>query len=206
MIKETKPKKRENLLGKKRGRIPKNEKIKGLHTKENKDNIYKKIKVAHCNHINKTLNDSLRFTYKKFLHLNKELKENLKKDCNIKLMNMTIKQIYEQNIPGERYDISNEEVENKNKILIKEIIDKNEETETIKILNTKFIDLLKQDETKKYIINNIMKKEIKEKKKKTETDIRNVDDYMESVKYCLENYEAWFIEKRGRDYHKRLDY
>ena len=201
-IKEIEPKEKENLLGKKRGRKSKSEKIKGNHTRDNKDNIIKKIKVSCFNEIHKILNDSLRFTYKKFLNLNTKFKEDLKKDSNTKLMSMTIKEIYEEIIPSKRYDISNEDVKNKNKLLIKEIMDKNEERETIKILNTKFIDLFKQEETKKHIINEIMKKE---KKEKIENDFGNLDDYLEKVKGCLQSYESWFSEKRGRNRHNRLD-
>ena len=166
-IKEIEPKEKENLLGKKRGRKSKSEKIKGNHTRDNKDNIIKKIKVSCFNYIHKILNDSLHFTYKMFLNLNTKFKEDLKKDSNMKLMSMTIKEIYEEIIPAKKYDISNEDVKNKNKLLIKEIMDKNEERETIKILNTKFIDLFKQEETKKHIINEIMKKEKRKKLKMT---------------------------------------
>ena len=201
-IKEIEPKEKENLLGKKRGRKSKSEKIKGNHTRDNKDNIIKKIKVSCFNEIHKILNDSLHFTYNKFLNLNTKFKEDLKKDSNTKLMSMTIKEIYEEIIPAKRYDISNEDVKNKNKLLIKEIMDKNEERETIKILNTKFIDLFKQEETTKHIINEIMKKE---KKEKIENDFGNLDDYLEKVKGCLQNYESWFSEKRGRNRHNRLD-
>ena len=201
-IKEIEPKEKENLLGKKRGRKSKSGKIKGNHTRDNKDNIIKKIKVSCFNEIHTILNDSLRFSYKKFLNLNTKFKEDLKKDSNTKLMSMTIKEIYEEIIPAKRYDISNEDVKNKNKLLIKEIMDKNEERETIKILNTKFIDLFKQEETKKHIINEIMKKE---KKEKIENDFGNLDDYLEKVKGCLQSYESWFSEKRGRNRHNRLD-
>ena len=201
-IKEIEPKEKENLLGKKRGRKSKSGKIKGNHTRDNKDNIIKKIKVSCFNEIHTILNDSLRFTYKKFLNLNTKFKEDLKKDSNMKLMSMTIKEIYEEIIPAKKYDISNEDVKNKNKLLIKEIMDKNEERETIKILNTKFIDLFKQEETKKHIINEIMKKE---KKEKIEIDFGNLDDYLEKVKGCLQSYESWFSEKRGRNRHNRLD-
>ena len=198
-IKEIEPKEKENLLGKKRGRKSKSGKIKGNHTRDNKDNIIKKIKVSCINYIHKILNDSLHFTYKMFLNLNTKFKEDLKKDSNTKLMSMTIKEIYEEIIPAKRYDISNEDVKNKNKLLIKEIMDKNEERETIKILNTKFIDLLKQEETKKYIIDKIKNKVEKEG---TKTNTENSDDYMEKVRYWVENYENWFYEKRGRKRHE----
>ena len=203
MIEEIEPKKDGNLLGKKCGRKPKNEpkneKDQFTHSRNNTDNIFNKIKRVIFKYIIEKVNGSLRFTYKRFLNFNTDISKNLKKDYNIELMEKTIKQIFEENTPSNRSDISNEEVKNKNKLIIKEIFDKNEETETIKILNTKFIDLFKEDETKKYIINDIKHKE---KRKEIMTDIDNLDDYMKTVKYFLENFEISFIEKKGRNHRK----
>ena len=203
MIEEIEPKKDGNLLGKKCGRKPKNEpkneKDQFTHSRNTTDNIFNKIKRVIFNYIIEKVNGSLRFTYKRFLNFNTDISQNLKKDYNIELMEKTIKQIFEENTPSNRSDISNEEVKNKNKLIIKEIFDKNEETETIKILNTKFIDLFKEDETKKYIINDIKHKE---KRKEIMTDIDNLDDYMKTVKYFLENFEISFIEKKGRNHRK----
>ena len=203
MIEEIEPKKDGNLLGKKCGRKPKNEpkneKDQFTHSRNTTDNIFNKIKRVIFKYIIEKVNGSLHFTYKRFLNLNTDISENLKKDYNIELMGKTIKQIFEENTPGDRCDISNEEVKNKNKLIIKEIFDKNEETETIKILNTKFIDLLKQEETKKYIIDKIKNKV---EKKGTKTNTENSDDYMEKVRYWVENYENWFYEKRGRKRHE----
>ena len=203
MIEEIEPKKDGNLLGKKCGRKPKNEpkneKDQFTHSRNTTDNIFNKIKRVIFNYIIEKVNGSLRFTYKRFLNFNTDISQNLKKDYNIELMEKTIKQIFEENTPSNRSDISNEEVKNKNKLIIKEIFDKNEETETIKILNTKFIDLLKQEETKKYIIDKIKNKV---EKKGTKTNTENSDDYMEKVRYWVENYENWFYEKRGRKRHE----
>ena len=203
MIEEIKPKKDGNLLGKKCGRKPKNEpkneKDQFTHSRNKTDNIFDKIKRVIFNYIIEKVNGSLRFTYKRFLNFNTDISKNLKKDYNIELMEKTIKQIFEENTPSNRSDISNEEVKNKNKLIIKEIFDKNEETETIKILNTKFIDLLKQEETKKYIIDKIKNKV---EKKGTKTNTENSDDYMEKVRFWMENYENWFYEKRGRKRHE----
>ena len=203
MIEEIEPKKDGNLLGKKCGRKPKNEpkneKDQFTHSRNTTDNIFNKIKRVIFNYIIEKVNGSLRFTYKRFLNFHTDISQNLKKDYNIELMEKTIKQIFEENTPSNRSDISNEEVKNKNKLIIKEIFDKNEETETIKILNTKFIDLLKQEETKKYIIDKIKNKV---EKKGTKTNTENSDDYMEKVRYWVENYENWFYEKRGRKRHE----
>ena len=42
------------------------------HIKYRNDNILKKIKTSYTNYITKKLNDSLRFTYKRFLNLIKK--------------------------------------------------------------------------------------------------------------------------------------
>ena len=129
------------------GRKSKNESGSGVHIKNSEDNIIIKIKTYFMDYINKKLNDSVHFAYKKFYKLNSTINENLKRDYNIKLMNMTIRKIYEETPPCEAYDPS---VRNKNYDLIQEIF-KNDYIESIKILNTKYIDFLKTLDAKEYI-------------------------------------------------------
>jgi len=183
--------------GKKRpGRIPKNEQGPDIHSKECEDNIIKKIKT-HCmiyleKQLNKSLKYSLNFSFKKFYKLNTDINEILRKDYNIKLMNMTIKEIYEENSPCKKYDQS---VNKKNYDLIREIYDKNEEKETIELLNTKFIDFLNELETKEFIIKEIERKERLKKK-----DNHNNISYMSKVRNLLENFQEWFTKKLDRNY------
>ena len=129
------------------GRKSKNESGSDVHIKNSEDNIIKKIKTYFMDYINKKLNDSVHFAYKKFYKLNSTINENLKRDYKIKLMNMIIRKIYEEIPPCEAYDPS---VRNKNYDLIQEIF-KNDYIESIKILNTKYIDFLKTLDAKEYI-------------------------------------------------------
>ena len=174
------------------GRKRKNESGSGVHTKNSEDNIITKIKTYFMNYINKKLNDSVHFAYKKFYKLNSTINENLKRDYNIKLMNMTIRKIYEETPPCEAYDPS---VRNKNYDLIQEIF-KNDYFESIKILNTKYIDFLNTLEAKEYICKEIEKKETK----KSNDKIDNIISYMSKVRNLLENFEKWFTKKNERRY------
>ena len=177
---------------KKLGRIRKEEIRQVFHNKYSDDNIIKKIKTFCMIYLDIKLNNSVIFTYKKFYKLNPDINENLKKDYNIKLMNMTIREIYEENAPSKKYDPS---VIKKNYVLIQEIFNENENTQAIEILNTKFIDFLNELETKEYIC-----KEIEKKAKKPNAKIDDIISYMSKVRKLLEHFEEWFTKKRKRNY------
>ena len=161
-----------------------------VHTKFSEDNIIKKIKTYLMKYLDKKLNNSLHFTYKRFYKLKKKINENLRKDYNIKLMNMSIREIYEENSPSKIYDQSVNKVNKINYDLIQEIYDKNEEKETIEILNTKFIDFLNELETKEFIINEIEKKERLKNK-----DNNNIISYISKVRKLLDGYKNCFYKK-----------
>ena len=174
---------------KNRGRKPKGEIRQVLHTKYSKDNIIKRIKTYCMKYLDKQLNNSLNFSYKKFYKLDKKINENLRKDYNIKLMNMTIREIYEENIPNKTHSPSAKKTIYD---LIQKIYDKSEDTKTIEILNTKFIDFLNKLETKEYIIKEIEKTESKDEK------IDNIISYMSKVRNLFEHFENWFMKKNTR--------
>ena len=144
-------------IKKNRGRKRKDESGSVFHTKTSKDNIIKKIKGFFLKYLNKILNDSLRFAfcYKQFYKLTSKISENLRKDFNIRLMDMTIREIYEEFPPDKTRDSS---VKKKNYDLIQEIFNNYDYTKTIEILNTKYIDLLNTLEAKEYICTEIEKK------------------------------------------------
>lgn len=180
----------------KKGRKSKSDKRLAKHTKINEDNIIKKIKTALMNYINEKLNKNRRCVFRKFLKLSKIINENNKKDYNIKLMNMTIKEIYERNILRKIYD---KEIRNSkfNSLLIQEIFYNNKDFETIKILNTKYIDFLNQSDTKENIWKIIKNKELKN------NDFEDIESYMNLIKQCLDDYEDWFRRKPDRNYRPR---
>ena len=183
--------KKENI---RKGRKKKSEERNTKNNKFRKDNEMKKIKAYLLNFIHDYINKSLSFTHKKFLKLNKTVNENLDKDFNIHLMNMTLKEIYEEFSINGRYsrDIK---IKNFNKNLIKEIYDKNEEIKTIEILNKKYIDLLiiLRDKYLNKFTNDIYEKVIQNCKSKEDAEI-----YMNDLKELLFNYEFWFENKTPR--------
>lgn len=188
------------LSRKKRGRKSKNDKTPGKHNKYAPDNTVKKIKTALMEHIYKTLNKNRRCIYKQFLKPNKIINEYMQKKYNIKLMDMTIREIYEGNMLRAIYD---EKIrDNKyNSSIIKEIFDENKDIETIKILNTKFIDFLNQSDTKENIC-----KIIKEKKAFKSYSIVDAELYMNHIRQQLEDFDIWFKRKPDRNYkHKKTD-
>ena len=175
------------------GRKRKNESGLGVHTKDSEDNIIKKIKTHFMNFLDKKLNDSVHFANKKFYKLNSIISENLNRDYNKRLMNMTIREIYEETLPWGKNDPS---VKDKNYNLIQEIVYNNEYKKTIEILNSKYIDLLKTLEAKEYICKEIEKKVKKKQNEKTE----NIISYMSKLRNLLEKFEEWFTGKKERRY------
>ena len=119
-------------IKKNRGRKWKHESGSVFHTKNSEDNIIKKIKGFFLKYLNKILNDSLcfPFEYKQFYKLTSKINENLRKDFNIRLMDMTIREIYEEFPPDKTRDPS---VKKKNYDLIQEIFHENDYNKTIGI-------------------------------------------------------------------------
>ena len=181
--------------GKKLGRKRKNEEREAFHTKDRDDNQMRKVKTYIMNFILDYLNKSIVYNRKQFLKINKNVNECLRKDFNMSLMQMTIKDIFVQNKINETYNDFKKE-RNLNQDLIKEIFEKNEDIETIKILNMKYIDLviIYRTEFLNQFISDLTKKEIKAEGKK-----EKVESYVEQLKYLLLNYEDWFEQKKGKD-------
>ena len=67
----------------------------------------KKIKAYLINFIFDNLNSRLTFSHKKFLKINKNVNENLEREFNINLMNMTIKEIFEKFSVNNKYSKRN---------------------------------------------------------------------------------------------------
>ena len=181
--------------GKKLGRKRKNEEREAFHTKDRDDNKMRKVKTYIMNFILDYLNKSIVYNRKQFLKINKNVNQCLRKDFNMSLMQMTIKDIFVQNKINETYNDFKKE-RNLNQDLIKEIFEKNEDIETIKILNMKYIDLviIYRTEFLNQFISDLTKKEIRAEGKK-----EKVESYVEQLKYLLLNYEDWFEQKQGKD-------
>ena len=181
--------------GKKLGRKRKNEEREAFHTKDRDDNKMRKVKTYIMNFILDYLNKSIVYNRKQFLKINKNVNQCLRKDFNMSLMQITIKDIFVQNKINETYNDFKKE-RNLNQDLIKEIFEKNQDIETIKILNMKYIDLviIYRTEFLNQFISDLTKKEIRAEGKK-----EKVESYVEQLKYLLLNYEDWFEQKKGKD-------
>jgi hypothetical protein len=182
------------FLEKKRGRKTKDFAGNGKkgHDKNDQDNIMRKIKTNIFDLSAKKLNESIGDNESKFYKIDKRVSENLKKSYNIKLMNSTIKDIYIRNKISRKF----KKLENKyaNVELINKIYEEKTKVETIKILDKKLIEFIKEireNELEKFLT-------IIENKEKRSNCI-NIKDYMESLTNLLMGYEEWFNSKTGRE-------
>ena len=186
--------KTKNKSGINLGRKRRSDEREAYHTKYRSDNMMRKIKTYFMNFVHNYLNESLTFSHKTFLKINKKVSENLRKDFNMSLMQMTIKEIYEQHSINEKYS-DYKKGRNINQALIKEIFEKNKDIETIKILNSKYIDLIIVLKTKflDKFSSELIEKEIKLGENKDDALM-----YVNELKDLLINYEEWFEKKSGR--------
>lgn len=186
--------KTKNKSGINLGRKRRSDEREAYHTKYRSDNMMRKIKTYFMNFVHNYLNESLTFSHKTFLKINKKVSENLRKDFNMSLMQMTIKEIYEQHSINEKYS-DYKKGRNINQALIKEIFEKNKDIETIKILNSKYIDLIIVLRTKflDKFSSDLIEKEIKLGENKDDALM-----YVNELKDLLINYEEWFEKKSGR--------
>ena len=175
-----------------RGRKKKIEIIKGNHTKFSGDNIMRKIKCHFLNNVYKILNKSIINQNNTFCKLDNFVNENLKKDYNIKLMRLTFKEIYLNSEISSKYKKFEKD---KNKRIIEKIYSEKNEIEAIKILDKTYIELfntlIKSD------LDNFCK-EILEKEEKNGLPKIESADYLKEIKNLCENYEEWFLNKKGR--------
>ena len=186
--------KTKNKSGINLGRKRRSDEREAYHTKYRSDNMMRKIKTYFMNFVHNYLNESLTFSHKTFLKINKKVSENLRKDFNMSLMQMTIKEIYEQHSINEKYS-DYKKGRNINQALIQEIFEKNKDIETIKILNSKYIDLIIVLRTKflDKFSSELIEKEIKLGENKDDALM-----YVNELKDLLINYEEWFEKKAGR--------
>ena len=193
--KESNTKSNKKVLGRKK----KSDKSERTHTKSREDNKMRKIKVYIIRFILNRLNQHINKYHRKFLKIDKKIGENLKKDFNIKLMNMKIKEIFSEFSINGRYLTLKQET-NLNIALMREIYAKND-IEVIKILESKYIDLLnilRKDYLEQFR-HDVIKKEIK-----CGEDKKNAEKYVEELIGLLLNYEEWFKSKSGRERNKKV--
>jgi len=163
-----------------------------VHNRNAKDNTVRKIKtnIMEYKIINR-LNRSLKNKGCKFYRLHKALSENLKKSFNQKLLETTIRDLFYYINISDKYRTPIDPLSNRK--LIDKIEREQVETETLKILNMTYHDIINEvreeelDDFLTYI-------KIKEEKMKN----GNIDEYMKSLRELLIDYEEWFDKKIGR--------
>ena len=186
-----KKEKQKNKGRHKKNDIRNDENDENKHDKFSEDNLMRKIKTYIFDAILNVLNKSLKDRSQKFFKLEPKLNESMKKDFNEKLMNQKIKEIYINNEISKRY--LTETNCNNNINLIKKIYEEKKEIDTIKILETKYIDYVTY--LQKYEMGNFLRKIRNKEIKNPDLD---VDRYINSLKSMFLNYAKWFNDKKGR--------
>jgi hypothetical protein len=185
---------------------------KSTHTKYAFDNILRRIKSIVLRHMMDFINTKIEEKYKnigngikikKLFIMEKTQVSKSKIDFNIAFMNKKLKEIFSENITTRN---SNLPVD-KNKILIEKLINEKDE-EKRKYFNDlfglTFLDCLDHFINKKFfpilqglqLFNEIINDS--EKSKKLCLDINAQDDYIDTLKYYLENYEFILRKKKSR--------
>ena len=182
-----------------RRKIDENHNKKAKHNKFSHDNIIRKIKTQSLDFLVKKLNSCIKFRSGKFRPLNKKMKERLKRDENLELLNKKISDI----LSNTKMNKISEKRRKSNKKLIKKIYNENIEVEVINILSMTFQDFLNdiRDNYLEDFLDLIKEKEIKiqNKIKNKSKEYFDVESYMNLFKKLLFKYEGWFKDKKGRN-------
>ena len=194
----------ENILNEKdekkskRGRKPSNKNgPPGKHTKSDSDNIIKKAKRLlfeySIGYINSFIKQNTKIEIK-FLDLDYKYVDKLKKDFNLKLLNMKIKDFASLNISRKYRSIPNK---NFNENLIKRILEKEKEnTKIINFLNMTLNDLIDILLFKK-TFNDCIKFKGFLKGLQTIADESDEEYFSKFILFSY-NFKIWFFNKKGR--------
>ena len=176
-------------------------KIIAAHNKSSEDNKIRKLKRYLLDFVLLILNHSIKCKSVEFRPLNKKMKERLKSDENLELLNKTIADIFSNT----KMNKVSEKKGKSNKDLIEKIYEENIETETIKILDMTFQEILNEirDKYLDDFLRGIKEKEIKiESKNKKNNNYQkdfDIEKYLDEIKDLLFIFEEWFKEKNGRN-------
>ena len=214
-ISNIKEKKNSNL-----GRKTDEDKIngkKGTHTKDDEDNIMRKIKSFFGKSLYKYISSTIE---EELLKLDININKSLKKDFNLNLFKKSLKDIYSETNISEKYKLKKVST---NENLIKRIYEEKREIEAITILNLTYeeafeifrrnlkpnheiSDTLKRKVQKTHILNpqhfqdaNVfIEKEIKTRIKKKEKH-EDIEKYINDIKRLILGFANWFDNKIGRE-------
>ena len=193
--------------GNKRGRKRKGESGKGKHSKKEKDNIIRKIKVHFFRYVKETLNKAIKDKRHKFKNVPYCIISKSSKEFNTDLMNLTIKEIYEESF--QYVDKYKEKNYKRNKWAL-EYFSKEEnevnEKEVINLLNLNFIqffDIFRKEYLPTFLdeINPLSKNKKPNNNKKGESNVdekideEDVNQYLTKVENICNNFETLFLNK-----------
>lgn len=193
--------------GNKRGRKRKGESGKGKHSKKEKDNIIRKIKVHFFRYVKETLNKAIKDKRHKFKNVPYYIISKSSKEFNTDLMNLTIKEIYEESF--QYVDKYKEKNYKRNKWAL-EYFSKEEnevnEKEVINLLNLNFIqffDIFRNEYLPTFLdeINPLSKNKKPNNNKKGESNVdekideEDVNQYLTKVENICNNFETLFLNK-----------
>lgn len=193
--------------GNKRGRKRKEESGKGKHSKKEKDNIIRKIKVHFFRYVKETLNKAIKDKRHKFKNVPYYIISKSSKEFNTDLMNLTIKEIYEKSF--QYVDKYKEKNYKRNKWAL-EYFSKEEnednEKEVINLLNLNFIqffDIFRKEYLPTFLdeINPLSKNKKPNNNKKGESNVdekideEDVNQYLTKVENICNNFETLFLNK-----------
>ena len=199
-LEEDKNIKNQKLMGRKKKNqigIPQENNIR-VHDRNAQDNQIRKLKTNIMeNEIFNKLNKSLKDKTHEFYRLHSDISENLKKDFNEVLMKTTIRDLFYNVSISEKYRTEIDPLSNR--YLIDKIEREKKETETLKILNMTYYEVIVKvrEEQLELFLANIKNKEIKM------NDEQNIDDYMNSLRELLKTYKEWFAKKKSRNREKK---
>jgi len=193
--------------GNKRGRKRKGESGKGKHSKKEEDNIIRKIKVHFFRYVKETLNKAIKDKRHKFKNVPYYIISNSSKEFNTHLINLTIKEIYEESF--QYVDKYKEKNYKRNKWAL-EYFSKEEnevnEKEVINLLNLNFIqffDIFRKEYLPKFLdeINPLSKNKKPNNNKKGESNVdekideEDVNQYLTKVENICNNFETLLLNK-----------
>ena len=215
-------KEKDNKIAKRGRKNKKQNKYKIKHNKYSGDNIIRKIKAQLLLYLLKFLNNILNTNNnnnnKKLLKLDSKYINQIKKDKDLNLLNMSLKDIYSLDISPIYKYLSTDF----NKNIIHKIYEKKikvEEYPTIKFaFNLSFREWIELFTYKKSIyeiikdkkeVQNVNKIKIEKCLIGAEVLLKNIlenndECYLSSFTYFLYNYERWFDTKKGRNKTKKI--
>ena len=185
---------------------------KSKHTKYAFDNILRKIKSMVLRHMMDFINKKIEEKYKnigngikikKLFIMEKTQTSKSKIDFNIAFMNKKLNEIFSGNISTRNSNLPPE----KNKILIEELMNERDDEKREyfnELFGLTFLDCLDHFINKKFfpilqglqLFNEIINDSENSKKKHSDTNAQ--DDYIDTLKYYLENYEYILRKKKSR--------